>query len=759
MYLEESKSIKRIAIRLSSLFGLSTSLERLLISLEAMKNRHLSSFLTIALICAAHVHAQEPLSISEAVMGSFSEFAPENLESLQWIPGTDTYSYVDRSKDIPRVMKGFADERADEEVFDLGELRQHFQGSGFVQPDEIPPFEWLDDDHILFSFKGQFWDYSTKWKAVAKRISCVRTAQGHELSPNKTMAAYVIGRDIYISNAEKDSIRLTNNPAGVSSGQVVSRYEFGIEHGAFWSPTSERLAFYQKDESNVDSYSLMDYAPIPAKNDEIKYPMSGHASEHVLLKVFHLKTGELITLNTGLPLDQYLTGITWDIDGIHLYVTHISRDQDEVKLLKYDSRSGKPVAMILEEEDEEYVEPEQGPYVLSGKAQGLLWFSERDGYNHIYHYDRKGNLKAQLTKGEHVMKKILYVDVEAGVIYVSGTGSPIESVLYSVPLNGGEMKRITQEKGTHKITFSTTGSYFIDELTSLKVPRRIMVKDKEGKIVKTLLEAKDPFIGRSIGTTEVFTIKGEKEMDLFCRMIKPSTFDARKKYPVLIYVYNGPHAQLVKDRWIGGASLWMHHLAEKGYIVFTLDGRGSNYRGLEFEQSVHGRLGELELRDQMLGVEFLKSKAYVDQNRMAVHGWSFGGFMTLNMMLREPDVFKVGVAGGPVTDWRFYEIMYTERYMETPEDNPAGYEETRLPRLADQLKGDLMLIHGSSDDVVVPQHSMVMLNAFINEGKQVDFFMYPGHKHNVRGVDRVHLMTKVINYIDHSLDKASEAAR
>ncbi|NNC84175.1 MAG: prolyl oligopeptidase family serine peptidase, partial [Flavobacteriales bacterium] len=349
------------------------------------------------------------------------------------------------------------------------------------------------------------------------------------------------------------------------------------------------------------------------------------------------------------------------------------------------------------------------------------------------------------------IQRVLHYDEESQELIVLGTGSPIETVAYQVPLDGSSMTRITLESGLHRVKVSDTGKYMIDAYSSLEIPRRTVIRDRSGKVVKTLLDAPDPLKGKKIGTTEIFTIQAEDGTDLYCRMIKPSDFDASKKYPVFVYVYNGPHVQLIHDTWLGAASLWMHHLAEQGYIIFTLDGRGSSNRGLKFEQAVHRQLGLLEVKDQMAGVEYLRSQPFVDADRMAVHGWSYGGYMTLNLMLRQPDAFKVGVAGGAVTDWRFYEVMYTERYMDSPADNPSGYETTRLSSLADKLEGDLLLIHNTSDDIVVPQHYMVMMNAFINADKQVDTFIYPGHKHNVRGPDRVHLIERIVDYVNEHL--------
>jgi dipeptidyl-peptidase-4 len=269
----------------------------------------------------------------------------------------------------------------------------------------------------------------------------------------------------------------------------------------------------------------------------------------------------------------------------------------------------------------------------------------------------------------------------------------------------------------------------------------------KGKIVKKLMESEDKLADYKIGTAEIGTIKAKDGTKLYTRLIKPHDFDPNKKYPVLVYVYGGPHAQLITNSWLDGASLWMYWMAEQGYLVYTVDNRGSAERGFEFESQIHRQLGTVEIEDQLAGVEYLKSLPYVDGDRLAVHGWSFGGFMTTSLMLRTPDVFQVGVAGGPVTDWKYYEIMYGERYMDRPEQNKEGYEQASLMTHAENLKGDLLLIHGTSDDVVVMQHNLALVQKFVELGIQMDFFPYPMHKHNVRGKDRVHLMRKVLNYV------------
>jgi dipeptidyl-peptidase-4 len=412
----------------------------------------------------------------------------------------------------------------------------------------------------------------------------------------------------------------------------------------------------------------------------------------------------------------------------------------------YDSKSGKFVKTLFEETNEKWIEPEHPAYFHS-ESNDFIWISERDGFNNLYLFDFNGKLKKKLTEHKFVVKDILEMSPDKKFIYYSATGEiPTNTLVYRVDLEGNS-QLLTREEGTHSFSLSSDGIYFFDAFSSLTVPYKSMIYTSSGKMSKIIMESKEKLEDYNVGSTEIGTLKGKDGSDLYYRFIKPSNFDPTKKYPVLVYVYGGPHAQMVTNSWLAGANLWMHWMANQGYLVFTLDNRGSGERGFDFESQIHRRLGDVEIEDQLTGVEFLKSLSYVDGNRMAVHGWSFGGFMTTSLMLRQPGTFKVGVAGGPVTDWKYYEIMYGERYMDRPEQNKEGYEKASLINHAQNLKGDLLLIHGTIDDVVVMQHNYALVKKFVDLGIQMDFFPYPMHKHNVIGKDRAHLMEKVLNYV------------
>jgi dipeptidyl-peptidase-4 len=310
---------------------------------------------------------------------------------------------------------------------------------------------------------------------------------------------------------------------------------------------------------------------------------------------------------------------------------------------------------------------------------------------------------------------------------------------------------LSKGEGVHKAIMDVSGSFFIDEFSGPGIPRQISVVNASGKNLKTLLSANDPLKEYLPVSREIYTIKNENGDDLYCRIIKPAMFDSTKSYPVIVYVYGGPIISLITNNWLAGSDLWMMYMAQRGYVIFTLENRGTPLRGKTFEQATFQKLGTIEMEDQLTGIKHIMKLSYIDKNRMGIYGWSFGGYMSINMMTRNPGIFRAAVAGGPVIDWSFYEVMYTERYMDTPETNPVGYSQSNLLNYVEDLKGKMMLIHGTSDDVVVWQHSLMYLKKAVQKNVQVDYFVYPGHEHNVTGRDRAHLLTKVSEYFFQNL--------
>jgi dipeptidyl-peptidase-4 len=430
----------------------------------------------------------------------------------------------------------------------------------------------------------------------------------------------------------------------------------------------------------------------------------------------------------------------------------LNRDQNYLKLNKYDAANGVLVKTLFEEKHDKYVEPQNALYFIDKNPDQFVWWSQRDGYMHLYLYNADGSLIRPLTKGPWLVNEVLgYNKKNQELVYTSTQASPMEKNVYAVNVNTGAMRAITKANGVHTAQLSANGNFLIDVYTSQSVPRNIEMIDVNTRAEKRILTASNTLTDYKLATVELVKLYASDSTLLYAKLMKPADFDPVKKYPVIVYVYNGPHVQLNKNTFPYSGNLWYDYMTQKGYLVFVLDGRGSSNRGMAFESATHRNLGTLEMDDQMVGVEYLKSLSYVDANRMGVHGWSYGGFMTTSFMLRKPDVFKVGVAGGPVLDWSMYEIMYTERYMDSPEQNKEGYAANVLLDKVKNLKGKLLMIHGTDDDVVVWQNSVLFQKKCVDEGVQMDYYVYPAHPHNVRGKDRVHLMQKISDYFDANL--------
>ena len=547
-------------------------------------------------------------------------------------------------------------------------------------------------------------------------------------------------------------------------GESVHRNEFGIDGGLFWSPKESKLAFYRMDQSMVVDYPLVNTKAREAEPKPIKYPMAGMKSHEVTVGVYDVASGKLIYLNTRKDTtvherEMYLTNIAWSPDEKYVFIAKVNREQNHMWLEQYDAVSGQMVKVLFEETNPRYVEP-CDPMIFTPKGDQFLWFSMRDGYKHLYLYNLDGTLVKQVTKGEYEVEGFIQFDKKGENIFIyANRGNLAGRSAFRVSLKNGEIWNLTGTHGTHSVVLNEDGNCFVDVLSSVDVPAKATyynIKYKKNGDTYLLgyefYRSENPLKDYAMPGVKLGTIKAaDGKTDLYYRLITPPNMEPGKKYPTLVYVYGGPHSQLVTDSWLGGGNLYFLFLAQQGYVVFTVDNRGTDNRGFEFESCTHRHLGEIEMADQMEGVKFLKSLPYVDENRMGVEGWSFGGFMTITMKLAHPEVFKVGCAGGPVIDWKWYEIMYGERYMDTPQENPEGYEANSLLNKAKNLEGRLLVIQGAEDNTVVPQHSTEFVERCINNYKQVDYFMYPHHEHNVLGAERLHLYYKMYQYYEDYL--------
>lgn len=609
-------------------------------------------------------------------------------------------------------------------------------------------------ENILVDFKKH---------QVVKRWSRVQGAQALEWNAGSDATAYVKGDQLYVTTADGKTRQLTQDGShGIVYGQSVHRDEFGIRGGLFWNPQGNRLAFYRMDQSMVVDYPLIDVPELDwtpgegqsraAKADLIKYPMAGETSHKVTLGVYDVATGGIIYLKAGDPTDRYFTNVAWSPDGNRIYMQELNRDQNNMELVEYDATTGDKLRILYKEKHDKYVEPQHPIQFLPWDASKFVFQSQKDGYNHLYLFDVNGGQPQQITQGNWVVMELLGFDLKRkAIVYASNECSPIQRNTWMVSVKDGKRALLDNGKGWHWPSLSESGVAICDNYSEPDVPRKIDIIETNGKRINWLTAA-DPWEGYKVPEYTCGTLKAaDGTTDLYWRMVKPVDFDASKKYPTVVYVYGGPHAHNVDARWHYSSRSWETYMAQKGYVLFILDNRGSENRGRDFEQATFRHLGQEEMKDQMKGVEYLKSLPYVDQDRIGVHGWSFGGFMTISLMTNYPDVFKVGVAGGPVIDWKWYEVMYGERYMDTPQANPEGYAQTSLLKKAKDLKGKLQIITGLNDPTVVPQHAYSFLKACIAAGTQPDFYVYPGEPHNMRGHQSVHLHERITQYFEDYL--------
>ena len=685
-------------------------------------------------------------TLEDLIPGGETYRYAENLYGLQWWgdecikPGIDTLFVINPKTGKEKIIT------TREIVNKVLEENQ----SGKIQHFHSVSFPWPDKEQMLIKLPGKYIVYDFINNQIVSTTALKKEAANQDYCTTTGNVAYTVGNNLYINENA-----ITDESEGVVCGQSVHRNEFGISKGTFWSPKGNLLAFYRMDESMVTQYPLVDITQRIAEVNNIRYPMAGMTSHLVTIGIHNPSNGKTLYLKAGDPTDRYFTNISWAPDEKSLYLIELNRDQNHAKLCQYNAETGELMATLFEETHPKYVEPQQPIVFLPWDATKFIYQSQRDGFNHLYLYDTTGKLIRQLTEGKWLVSDILGFNEKKKEVLFSANDATGRNN-FSVNIRTGErslpFSMYTTTEGVHNAIASNSGRYVIDNYSTPTLPRKIDIIDTQtGKSVN-LLTAANPFLGFKMPVIETGTIKAADGVtDIYYRLIKPADMDPNKKYPAIVYVYGGPHAQMVTGGWQNGARGWDIYMANKGYIMFTIDNRGSSNRGLEFENVTFRHLGIEEGKDQVKGVEYLQSLPYVDGNRIGVHGWSFGGHMTTALLLRYPEIFKVGVAGGPVIDCANYEIMYGDRYMDTPQSNPEGYEQCNLKNLAGNLKGHLLIIHDDHDDTCVPQHTLSFMKACIDARTYPDLFIYPGHKHNVMGRDRIHLHEKITRYFEDNL--------
>lgn len=746
-----------------------------------MKRIYFLFFLCCMTTLATFAQEKKTYTLEDVIPGGNNYFnlVPENIPGLQW------WGDVCVRADVENIRSIQLKDGKESILVTLEEINQAIEKGEkpYQLSHELKPLRslmsaslpWSERKVIVFQQNSYWVEYDFGQKKITNISRLNEKATNLDFCKTNDKVAYTVGNGLFVTGKGEEShqINPSQTEERVVYGQAVHRNEFGIYKGTFWSPKGSYLAFYRMDQSMVTDYPQVNTSTRIATLEPDKYPMAGMTSHKVTVGVYDVKTGKVIYLQAGDPTDRYFTNVSWSPDEQHIYVIELNRDQNHAQLVCYQAATGEREGVLYEEKNPKYVEPQHPLVFLPWDESKFIYQSQRDGFNHLYLMDTKakgegtwknGKLEGTtylehlkvtpLTQGDWLVQDILGFNAGKKEIIIGSTEiSPLQTNLFSLNVKTGKRTLLGEKDGMHRASLSESGTYLIDNFSSFNVGREITLLPTNGKKGTTLLKADDPMSSQfKLPEITIGTFKAaDGTTNLYYRLIKPVDFDPNKKYPAIIYVYGGPHAQLIHNTRFYDARGWDLYMAQKGYVMLTVDSRGSDNRGLAFENCTFRHLGVEEMKDQVKGAEFLKSLSYVDGERIGVHGWSFGGFMTTNLMLTYPDIFKVGVAGGPVIDWKFYEVMYGERYMDTPETNPEGYKGSDLKQKAGNLKGRLEIIIGGTDPTCVPQHSYSFLRACIEAGTHPDFFVYPEDGHNMMGRDRVHLHEHITRYFEDHL--------
>lgn len=726
-------------------------------------------FLLVCLFCmtatASFAQEKKSYTLEDVIPGGNNYFnlVPKNIPGLQW------WGDVCVRTDVENIVTINVRNGKETVLVTLDEVNEALlNGEKPFQPTQElkqlrtlmgASLPWGDQKVITFHQGNYMIWYDFGQKKISNLFRLNEKAANLDFCKENGYVAYTVGSNLCIAHEGEKDLQINPDekkadPMDIVYGQAVHRNEFGIYKGTFWSPKGNCLAFYRMDQSMVTAYPQVNTTTRIATLEPDKYPMAGMTSHKVTVGVYHIQSGKTVYLQAGDPTDRYFTNISWSPDEKSIYVIELNRDQNHSQLVRYNAETGAKEAMLFEETHPKYVEPQHPIVFLPWDSNQFIYWSQLDGFHHLYLYNKEGQLIKQLTQGDWLVQDILGFNTARKEMIIASTEiSPLQTNIFSLNVKTGKRTLLGQQDGTHSAHLSASGTYLIDNFTSFNVPREISILPTNGKTGVNLLTATDPMKEQyNLPEITLGTIKAaDGKTDLYYRLIKPVNFDPNKKYPAIIYVYGGPHAQLIHNNRFYDARGWDLYMAQKGYVMLTVDSRGSDNRGLEFENCTFRQLGVEEMKDQVEGAKFLQSLPYVNADKIGVHGWSFGGFMTTNLMLTYPEIFKVGVAGGPVIDWQYYEVMYGERYMDTPQTNPEGYKNSNLKLKAGNLKGRLEVIIGGADPTCVPQHSYTFLRACIDAGTHPDFFVYPEDGHNMMGRDRVHLHEHITRYFEDHL--------
>jgi len=625
----------------------------------------------------------------------------------------------------------------------------------------ISAYQWAKTGTLMvFQYRNEIFTFNRKNGEVLRRTQNKESEDNPTFSPDSKKIAFTRKNDLCVLDLDsKTETRLTTTGSdSLFNGVLDWVYEEelfsrGDDRAFWWSPDSKKIAFYQFDERPVPTFPIVDFIPAHNTTETQFYPIPGDPTPIVRVGVIDLPTGETTWMKADATDDSYIARVYWLRESAHLAIEKLNRDQDHLTLFFADARTGEAREILTETSDAWLDVTDSQHYYET--ADRFVWSSDRDGFLHLYLYGNDGSLIRRLTEGDWEVSALNAVDEKGGVVYFTGLEKSIlERHLYRVSEKDGKIERLTEREGTHTVTFSPDCKYYYDRFSSTTMPRLITVHAASGQPLFTIDKPEiSELEGYALPRLEFLTVTSKEGVTFHCSMIRPPDFDPSRKYPVIVYTYGFPNAQVVQNAWGRSTYLWHAAMAERGFIVFSLDGRGSSGRGKEWASVDHKTIGLTALDDQVAGVDYLKTLPYVDGARIGIWGWSGGGTMTALAMLKTPGVFKAGAAVAPVTDWRFYDLIYTERYMKSPKDNEKGYREASPSSFAASLEGAFLLVHGTADDNVHMQNSLYLAKELIKAGKDFDLMIYPGGGHGIGGDrERMHLYEKLTRFFDEKLN-------
>ena len=726
-----------------------------------MKNKFVYLALAALFIVTA-AHAQQKKEITLEDIWMKGTFRPKGIDELNFTKDGEHYTKANDKGQIVKV--NIAKPTQETVLFDYNAVSPKIEFENYAfSSDEQYLLLYAETEAIYrHSTRGKYYVYNIATKKVTE-VNNGKKVMYASFSPKADKVAFIEDNNLKVQDLATGEVAAITTDGEFNkiingSSDWVYEEEFAIDKCYFWSPDGARLAYIRFDESGVREFSFDKYGTLYPEGYKYKYPKAGEANSLVSVHVYDVAAKKTVLVDVGKNPDQYIPRIAWTAEATKLLVVRMNRTQNQLDMLIADATSGA-TNMIYTETSNTYLDIHEGKgnfFTFLADKKRFILQSEKDGFNHLYLFDISGKLINQITKGNWDVSDINAIDEKNGIVYYTAYGeSPMRNEVYSIKFDGTKNTKLTTQQGRYDAKFTPNNKYIFLQYSSNFTPPVFTINDNKGKQLQVLEDnasLKNKMGEYNLSPKEFFTFKIESGEELNGWMIKPANFDPAKKYPVLMYVYGGPGSQTVTDEFNSGWFFWHQMMAQKGYIIVSIDNRGTGARGVAFKNSTYLNLGQKETEDQITGAQYLATLPYVDAKRIGIHGWSFGGYMSSLCITKGADYFKAAVAVAPVTNWKYYDSIYTERFLDTPQNNKKGYEDNSPINFVNKLKGKYLLIHGMADDNVHFQNSVEMVDALNKANKQYEFYMYPGKNHGIYGGNtRLHLYTKLTNFILENL--------